>query len=141
MLKENQNMPHSINTAGTCYTALHHVTLHYTMLHYITPCYTALHHVTLHYTMLHYITPCYTTLHYITPCYTTLHHVTLHYIHYTDLAALEQSDMLLNHTIIVFPHKALSLILHSASIVVDLEGRGGCAGFGKMAILPLMSVV
>ena len=84
--------------------------------------------------MLHYLT----ILQCITPCYTTLHHVTLHY---TDLAALEQIDMLLDHTVIVFPHKALSLILHSASIVVDLEGRGGCAGFGKMAILPLMSVV
>ena len=98
------------------------------MLHYITPYYTTLHHITLHYTTLHHITLHYTILHYITPCY-------------TDLAALEQSDMLLNHTIIVFPHKALSLILHSASIVVDLEGRGGCAGFGKMAILPLVSVV
>ena len=94
-----------------------------------------LHHITL----LHHITPCYTTLHRVT----LLHHITLHHtaLHNTDLAALEQSDMLLNHTIIVFPHKALSFILHGASIVVDLEGRVGCAGFGKMAILPLVSVV
>ena len=115
-------MPHSINTAGTCYIMLHYLNNHFTV----------------HYTILQCITPCYTTLHHVTPHYTMLHHVTLHY---TDLAALEQSDMLLNHTIIVFPHKALSLILHSASIVVDLEGRGGCAGFGKMAILPLMTMV
>ena len=109
------------------------------MLHHISPCYT----VTPHYTVLHHITPCYTTLHCVTPHYTVLHHITLHHtaLHNTDLAALEQSDMLLNHTIIVFPHKALSLILHGASIVVDLEGRVGCAGFGKMAILPLVSVV
>ena len=61
------------------YTILHYTALHYTILHCITITYTILHCITILYTILHCSTICYTIIHYVTQYYTMLHNTTLCY--------------------------------------------------------------